>query len=342
MALIAENLIHRASSLSLSFSLEKTDLIHFFKPKNSTKPKDISQIPPLQTALSSAMPTPFIVNPSENIRLLGITLDSTLSFTSHLAQAASAGRQALGSFNFLRTTSLGISAKTAHYIAILAILPKMLYGSQVWWAGSIKSLTPILSTYNQIARWITGFPRSTRIKNLLMCANLPPLEATLSNISCNYGIRLLFLPHNHPAAIPISDDFNARKLPGTDHVLSQVKGMYANRLEDRSAPSPISILPYHTRVHTSRAPDSDITHSTWIKTLPPSSFRLYTDGSKPPSGYLGSGWALYGKAKDGIENTQIASGFCNLGIESEVFDAELYAVHEGLSFLATSDFLLET
>jgi hypothetical protein len=69
--------------------------------------------------------------PSENIRLLGITLDATLSFASYLAQAASAGRQALGSFNFLRTISLGIPATTAHYIAISAILPEMLYGSQV-------------------------------------------------------------------------------------------------------------------------------------------------------------------------------------------------------------------
>jgi hypothetical protein len=152
MAPIAENLIHQASSLNLSFSVEKTDLIHFFKLKSSAKPKDISQIPPLQTALSSSMPTPFIVNSSENIRLLGITLDTTLSFTSHLGQTASAGRQALGSFNFLRTTSLGISAKTAHYIAISAILPKMLYGGQVWWTESITSLRPILSTYNQIAR----------------------------------------------------------------------------------------------------------------------------------------------------------------------------------------------
>jgi hypothetical protein len=271
-------------------------------------------------------------------RVLGITLDSALSFTSHLAQAASAGRQALGSFNFLRTTSLGISTKTAHYIAISAILPKMLYGSQVWWTGSISCLAPILSTYNQIARLITGLPHSTCIKNLLTCANLPPLKAILSHISCNYEIRLLFFLHNHPVAIPTSDDFKAQKLSGTDHVLSQVKGMYTNRLEDRSAPSPIPILLYHTRVHTSRAPDSDITHSTWIKTLPPSSFRLYTDGSKLPSGYLGSGWALDGKAKVGIENTKIASGFCNLGIESEGFDAELHAVHEGLSFLATSDF----
>jgi hypothetical protein len=79
------------------------------------------------------MPILFIVNPSENIRLLGNTLDTTLSFVSHLAQAASAGRQALGSFNFLSTTSLGISAKAAHYIDISAILPQMLYGSQVWW-----------------------------------------------------------------------------------------------------------------------------------------------------------------------------------------------------------------
>jgi hypothetical protein len=243
------------------------------------------------------MPTPFIVNPSENIRLLGITLDTTLSFTSHLAQAASAGRQALGSFNFLRTTSLGISAKTAHYIVISAILPKMLYGSQVWWTGSITSLTPILSTYNQIARWITGLPRSIRIKNLLTCANLPPLEAMLSHISCNYGIRLLFLPHNHPAAVLTSGDFKAQKLPGTDHILSQVKGMYTNRLEDRSAPSPSPILPRHTRVHTPRVPDSDITHSTRIKTLPPSSFRLYTDGSKLPSGYLGQAGHYMGKRK---------------------------------------------
>jgi hypothetical protein len=106
MALVAENPIHWAPSLNLSFSVEKIDLIHFFKPKSFAKPKDISQIPPLQTAL-----TPFIVNPSENIHLLGITLDTTLSFASYLAQAASVGHQALGSFNFLRTTSLGISVK---------------------------------------------------------------------------------------------------------------------------------------------------------------------------------------------------------------------------------------
>jgi hypothetical protein len=75
-----------------------------------------------------------------------------------MAKAASAGRQA---FRFLRTPTLGISSKLAYYITTAAILLKMLYGSQVWWLGKTISITLILSTYNQIARWITSRPRST-------------------------------------------------------------------------------------------------------------------------------------------------------------------------------------
>jgi hypothetical protein len=40
-----------------------------------------------------------LVNPSEEICLLGITIDKTLSFTNHMAKVVSAGRQALGSQN---------------------------------------------------------------------------------------------------------------------------------------------------------------------------------------------------------------------------------------------------
>jgi hypothetical protein len=79
-----------------------------------------------------------------------------------MAKAVLAGRHVLGSFNFLRTPSLGISSKSAHYITTAAILPKTLYSSQVWWPGMTTSITPIPSTYNQIARRITGLLRSTR------------------------------------------------------------------------------------------------------------------------------------------------------------------------------------
>jgi hypothetical protein len=47
------------------------------------------------------------------------------------------------------------------------------------------------------------------------------------------------------------------------------------------------------------------------------------------------------ESEAGIENTKIASGFCHLGIESEVFDAELHAVHEASLFLPHQIFLLE-
>jgi hypothetical protein len=79
----------------------------------------------------------------------------------------------------LRTPSLEISLKLAHYITTAAILLKILYGSQVLESGNTISITSILSTYKQIARWITGLLHSTQTSKLLAYANLPPLEVML-------------------------------------------------------------------------------------------------------------------------------------------------------------------
>jgi hypothetical protein len=71
MALVAQNLTTRAHSVNLSFSAEKTDLIRFFKIGSSAKPKDISTAPALQTLLSTSPPSTLVVDPSEDICLLG-------------------------------------------------------------------------------------------------------------------------------------------------------------------------------------------------------------------------------------------------------------------------------
>jgi hypothetical protein len=137
----------------------------------------------------------------------------------------------------------------------------MLYGSQVWWSGKTTSITPILSTYNQIARWITGLPRSTRGSKPLTCANLPLLDTMLNQISTNYAIHLVFLHKTHPAAMPTSPNLKARNLTGTDHILALVEGMYTNRLEVRISLSPFSgsIPAHHTQIHSSRASGSEAT-----------------------------------------------------------------------------------
>jgi hypothetical protein len=71
--------------------------------------------------------------------------------------------------------------------------------------------------------------------------------------------------------------------------------------------------------------------------LPPKTFRLYTDGSKALSGATGSGRALFDTQTTPFRNFEIAAASCFLGYEAEFFDAELHAIHEGLLYLDASD-----
>jgi hypothetical protein len=285
LSITAQNLSLRAHSLNLTFSADKTEFIHLFRHTShgSLRPKssDLPNLPNLETPTT---PTYLTALPSDQIKILGVTIDSSLSFSPHIANAASSGMQALGSFRFLRTTSLGISSKTARYLTISAILPKMLYGSEIWWLGNVRAIDPIRIVYNRIARWITGLPSNTRITKLLSCANLPPLEKFLDYTSTCYGIRLLFLPTTNPATIPTTLSRRAKKYPGTDRILSLIEGMYTNRLEDRSSPSPYPISLSPTKIHFTRSPDAKSIHEAWIHTLSSTSLRLYTDGSKSSTG----------------------------------------------------------
>jgi ribonuclease HI len=61
---------------------------------------------------------------------------------------------------------------------------------------------------------------------------------------------------------------------------------------------------------------------------------VYTDGSRDDKGCTGAGWILYQKQQTPL-NT-IVNGPCNLGLRSEVFDAELHASYESLTYLISS------
>jgi ribonuclease HI len=61
---------------------------------------------------------------------------------------------------------------------------------------------------------------------------------------------------------------------------------------------------------------------------------VYTDGSCDDKGCTGAGWVLYQKQQTSL-NT-IVNSSCNLGLRSEVFDAELHAVYESLTYLISS------
>jgi hypothetical protein len=135
----------RAAKIGLSFASDKSEDIHF---SMATRRK--SRFPEHLTLTDKTLPRG--IDPSYQIKLLGVIVDDTLNFIVHAQRASSKGMQALGSLLYLRKGLNGISPYTARYLAISKIMPKMLWASPVWWTGSQSILHPLELGYNRICR----------------------------------------------------------------------------------------------------------------------------------------------------------------------------------------------
>jgi hypothetical protein len=176
----------RAAKIGLSFASDKSEVIHF---SMATRRK--SNFPGHLTLTDKTLSRR--IDPSQQIKLLGVIVDDTLNFIVHAQHASSKGIRALGSLLYLVKGLNGISSYTARYLAISKIMPKMLWASLIWWTGSQSILHPLELGYNRICRWIAGPPPSTRIIKLLRCAHLPPLNIWLDLVSTQYAIRLFVM-----------------------------------------------------------------------------------------------------------------------------------------------------
>jgi hypothetical protein len=135
----------RAATIGLSFASDKSEVVHF---SMATRRK--SRFPEHLTLTDKTLPRR--IDPSRQIKLLGVIVDGTLNFIVHAKHASSKGMQALGSLLCLRKGLNGISPYTARYLAISKIMPKMLWASPIWWTGSQSILHPLELGYNRICR----------------------------------------------------------------------------------------------------------------------------------------------------------------------------------------------
>jgi hypothetical protein len=278
------------------------------------------------------------IQPSEQIKLLGATLDNTLTFVTHAQNAAPRSLQILGSLSFLRKRGQGISPAISRYLIITKVMPRMLWASSTWWAGAHTILHPLELAYHLMARWSTGLPPTTRSSKVLRCAHLPPLTAWLDWISTKYAINIITLSADHGLRPLPAYDISLSKLPGLRRILSFVNLFLSDRLETRSNLSLPIVEPLQLHMKKPQNPDgisdTNRAHESWIHKLKAGMIVVYTDGSRDDKGCTGAGWILYQKQQTSL-NT-IVNGSCNLGLRSEVFDAEPHAVYESLTYLISS------
>jgi len=248
--------------------------------------------------------------------------------------AAAKGNQTLGSLGFLHHRSPSIPAHIAHHLAMMVVLPTMFWASPAWWTGTPMVTAPLSTTYNAIARWITGLPLNTRISNLLTLAQLPPLKAYLDYLSLQYTIRLHFLPSHHVLDPPRATPKISPSLPGLHHQYNLSKQLVMGKLENRTSISSAEGVPITPSPNPDKTTRPQKLHEQWLESQENHTIIIYTDGSKLDNGSTGCGWAIYHCGDQHLY--RLGEGSCHLGSQAKVYDAELHVVQEAVSTLLTT------
>jgi len=248
--------------------------------------------------------------------------------------AAAKGNQSLGSLNFLRHYSWGISAHVAYHLAMTAILPTMFWTSSAWWTGTPMITATFRTTYNSVAWWITGLCLNTRTTNLTTLSQLPLMEAYLDYLSLRYAIRLHFLPQHHAPGLPRALTDTHPNLPGLHRLYSLSKHLVQGKLENRTTTSTVDGTNMLPSPNSNKTTTPQQLHEEWLHTLPNHTVVIYTDGSKLENGSVGCGWATFHCGDQQLY--RLGEGSCHLGNRAEVYDAKLHAIQEAVTSLLTT------
>jgi ribonuclease HI len=317
----------RGRHLGLTFSPSKTDLLYCLPSTSKDKSTRLSSLPPLRVMNTT-------ITAKRHIKYLGLHIDESLTFQHHATLAAAHGKRALGSFSFLRHRSRGVPAQVAHHLALTAILPTMFWASPAWWVGTPATTSALETTYNAVARWITGLPLNTRTTNLITLAHLPPMKAYLDYLSLRYAIRLHFLPQHHILGPPRPSPHTRPDMPGLHHLYNLSKHLIMGKLEDRTTTTPATGIQGITSPNPDKTTRPLQLHEQWLHTLQDHTIVIYTDGSKLEDGSTGCGWATYHTGNQQLY--RLSEGQCHLGARAEVYDAELHAIQEATYTLLTT------
>jgi ribonuclease HI len=149
----------------LNVNPEKSNLMRFTKgkPRSSLKRitlhgKEIKQV--------------------DNTKYLGLHMDATLSWNSHIEKVINKGRRALWASKAMISRNWGLNPRQALWLYQQIILPRITYGSIVWWqkAQTATNAKKLQSFQRQALMIVTGAMRTTPSAALEALLNVSPLD----------------------------------------------------------------------------------------------------------------------------------------------------------------------
>jgi ribonuclease HI len=128
----------------------------------------------------------------EEFKYLGVIIDNKLSWTSHIKHIIEKSRKSLWATRAMVAKSWGISPKIMMWVYKQIILPRITYGSVVWWhKAKIKKYSSKLDSLQRAAlMMVTGAMRSTPTKSLNVLMNVNSLEMQIQSTAMKTCARL--------------------------------------------------------------------------------------------------------------------------------------------------------
>jgi len=176
------SLKRKASPINISFSVLKTELIHWRTSRSHEPPCSL----PVQ--LESQL-----FYPQSRLKWLGFIFTPAFDPRSHFSRRYTLANAALATIRRLSPPGMGLPPYLCLSLARSLLAPILLYGSAVW-NPPLSIMGPMSVFWHRVCRWITNCFSSTNITCLHREACLPPLPVLVCHQRRLGGLRLICSP----------------------------------------------------------------------------------------------------------------------------------------------------
>ena len=178
-----------AAPKRLSFSVPRTDLVHWRTPQERTPP-----------AAAGVRLDDLYFPPKNEVRWLGYWFTPSLSTNAHCARRLFLAQGALDAVKRLSPPGKGLPPYLCHRLASSLIAPVLLYGADLF-TPLMKMQDRLDTFWRRVQKWVTNCFSSTPIPILAIEACLPPLPLLMEHRQRMAALRLASSPPKiNPAA----------------------------------------------------------------------------------------------------------------------------------------------
>jgi len=192
-----EKLERKASCLGVSFSVAKTELIHWRTPSQRHSPKCVS---PIQIKGE-------LFHPGNSVRWLGYWFTPALDPAAHFSRLLSLAQGAFALIQRLSPPRAGLPPYLCHRLATLLVAPILLYGVDLF-TPSVGTTTRLNTFWRKVQRWTTNCfsAMPTRILSVESC--LPPISLLITHRQRLAALRIVSSPPSvNPATARLHPSF---------------------------------------------------------------------------------------------------------------------------------------